>query len=137
MANLMCQVTVDAIAEQTPAARPYVVCRSGHAGIQRLAQPWSGDNRTSWEALRAGLATMLGTSLCGVANQGDDVGGFAGPALEHELLVRWVQQGALMPRFSIHSVNSDNTVTDGPGARDGAADRRAHVQRLPARPGHV
>jgi hypothetical protein len=34
---------------------------------------------------------MSGMSLSGVANQGVDVGGFAGAAPEAELLLRWVQ----------------------------------------------
>ncbi|WP_345041528.1 TIM-barrel domain-containing protein [Georgenia daeguensis] len=112
MANLMCRVTRDAVAEKDPSARPYIVCRAGHAGIQRYAQTWAGDNSTSWESLRHNVATVLGMGLSGVANQGCDVGGFHGPAPEPELLVRWVQHGIFQPRFSIHSVNSDNTVTE-------------------------
>ncbi|QDB79208.1 DUF4968 domain-containing protein [Georgenia wutianyii] len=112
MANLMCQVTQEAIIERDPDARPYIVCRAGHAGIQRYAQTWAGDNSTSWESLRYNIATILGMSLSGVANQGADIGGFHGPAPDPELLVRWVQHGIFQPRFSIHSVNSDNTVTE-------------------------
>ena len=47
----------------------------------------------------------------GVSNSGHDVGGFAGPAPSPELLVRWVQAGVLMPRFSIHCWNDDRTST--------------------------
>jgi len=54
---------------------------------------------------------MLGMSLCGVSNYGSDIGGFAGSSPEPELLVRWVQNGIFHPRFSIHSVNYDVTVT--------------------------
>lgn len=50
--------------------------------------------------------------LSGVANQGCDIGGFDGPAPEPELFVRWVQNGIFQPRFSIHSCNTDNTVTE-------------------------
>lgn len=112
MANLMCRLTREAIEEEHGDVRPFVVCRSGHAGIQRYAQTWSGDNTTSWASLEHNIATMLGMSLSGVANQGSDIGGFAGPAPDAELLVRWVQHGVFQPRFSIHSVNSDNTVTE-------------------------
>ncbi|WP_248257497.1 TIM-barrel domain-containing protein [Georgenia sp. EYE_87] len=112
MANLMCHVTRDAVAEKDPDARPYIVCRAGHAGIQRYAQTWAGDNSTSWETLQDNIATILGMGLSGVANQGCDIGGFHGPGPEPELLVRWVQHGIFQPRFSIHSVNSDNTVTE-------------------------
>ena len=112
MANLMCHITEEAIAENTPNERPFIVCRAGHAGIQQYAQSWSGDNRTSWDTLKFNIATMLGMSLCGVSNYGSDIGGFFGNSPEPELLVRWVQNGIFHPRFSIHSVNADFTVTE-------------------------
>ena len=112
MANLMCHITEEAIAETTPTQRPFIVCRAGHAGIQQYAQTWSGDNRTSWDTLKYNIATMLGMSLCGVSNYGCDIGGFFGNSPEPELLVRWVQNGIFHPRFSIHSVNADITVTE-------------------------
>lgn len=65
-----------------------------------------------WDALKYNIATILGMGLSGVANHGCDVGGFYGESPEPELFVRWVQNGVFMPRFSIHSVNTDNTVTE-------------------------
>ncbi len=112
MSNLMCHVTAEAISEEFKDTRPYIVCRSGHSGIQRYAQSWAGDNRTSFASLRYNVATILGMSLSGVMNYGADIGGFYGPAPSPELLVRWVQNGIFQPRFSIHSVNTDNTVTE-------------------------
>ncbi len=112
MSNLMCHVTDEAIGETFENIRPFIVCRSGHAGIQRYAQTWAGDNLTCWESLKYNIATILGMSLCGVANQGCDIGGFYGPAPGAELLVRWVQNGIFQPRFSVHSTNTDNTVTE-------------------------
>ena len=112
MSNLMCHITQEAVRETSGNVRPYVVCRSGHAGIQRYAQTWAGDNLTCWESLQYNIATILGMSLSGVANQGCDVGGFYGPAPEGELFLRWVQNGIFQPRFSIHSTNTDNTVTE-------------------------
>lgn len=112
MSNIMCRIAREAMEELSPELRPYVVCRSGHAGIQRYAQTWAGDNLTCWEALQYNIATILGMGLSGVANQGCDIGGFYGPAPEKELFVRWVQNGIFQPRFSIHSVNIDNTVTE-------------------------
>ena len=55
---------------------------------------------------------MLGSSISGMSFTGSDIGGFAGPAPEPELLLRWIWCGVLLPRFSIHSANSDNTVTE-------------------------
>ncbi len=50
--------------------------------------------------------------LSGVAIQSIDVGGFDGPAPQPQLFVRWVQNAVFYPRFSIHSCNTDNTVTE-------------------------
>ncbi len=112
MSNIMCQITDEAVHETFENTRPYIVCRSGHCGIQRYAQTWAGDNLTCWEALKYNIATILGMGLSGVANQGCDIGGFYGPAPEGELFLRWVQNGIFQPRFSIHSTNIDNTVTE-------------------------
>lgn len=112
MSNIMCQLSNEAITESDNDIRPFTVCRSGHAGIQRYAQVWAGDNYTSWETLKYNIATILGMGLSGVANHGCDVGGFYGESPEPELFLRWVQNGIFMPRFSIHSVNTDNTVTE-------------------------
>lgn len=112
MSNIMCHVTDEAICETFENVRPFIVCRSGHSGIQRYAQTWAGDNLTCWESLKYNIATILGMSLSGVANQGCDIGGFYGVSPEAELLVRWVQNGIFQPRFSVHSTNTDNTVTE-------------------------
>ena len=112
MSNIMCHITDEAVHETFTNTRPYIVCRSGHSGIQRYAQTWAGDNLTCWDALKYNIATILGMSLSGVANQGCDIGGFYGPAPEEELFLRWIQNGIFQPRFSIHSTNTDNTVTE-------------------------
>ena len=112
MSNIMCHITDEAIHETFTNTRPYIVCRSGHCGIQRYAQTWAGDNLTCWDSLKYNIATILGMSLSGVANQGCDIGGFYGPSPEAEFMVRWIQNGIFQPRFSIHSTNTDNTVTE-------------------------
>ena len=112
MSNIMCQLSHEAVHEVDNNRRAFAVCRSGHAGIQRYAQTWAGDNLTCWEGVKYNIATILGMGLSGVANHGCDIGGFYGPAPEEELFVRWVQNGIFQPRFSIHSTNIDNTVTE-------------------------
>lgn len=112
MPNMMALSAVEAIHEFDDSLRPYVVNRAGYAGIQRYAQTWAGDNYTSWSSLKYNVPLILGLGLSGVANQGCDIGGFFGPAPSPELFVRWVQNGIFQPRFSIHSSNTDNTVTE-------------------------
>lgn len=112
MANLMCYTTDLAVKKISEGRRPFIVCRAGYSGIQQYAQTWAGDNLTCFESLKYNIATILGMGLSGVANHGCDIGGFYGPAPTGELFVRWVQNGIFQPRFSIHSVNVDNTVTE-------------------------
>lgn len=109
---LMMRASRRAQIEARPDELPYVVTRAGMAGLQRYAQTWTGDNRTEWKTLRYNARMAIGLALSGVSNSGHDVGGFAGPAPDAELLVRWVQAGVLMPRFSIHSWNDDRSVNE-------------------------
>lgn len=51
-------------------------------------------------------------SLSGLYNVGHDVGGFSGDRPDPELFVRWVQNGVMHPRFTIHSWNDDHTVNE-------------------------
>lgn len=110
--NLMAFTGYQAMLRHNPNIRPYSVNRGGFAGIQRYSQTWAGDNYTSWKSLKFNIATILGMGLSGVANNGCDIGGFWGPHPDAELFVRWVQNGVFQPRFSIHSCNTDNTVTE-------------------------
>ena len=111
-ALLMVQASEAAQRAHAPGTRPYLVTRAGCAGLQRHAQTWTGDNRTSWETLRWNIRMGLGLALSGISNIGHDVGGFAGPQPDAELLLRWVQNGVLHPRFVIHSWNDDGSVTE-------------------------
>lgn len=110
-ALLMTRASVEAQAEDRPAERPFSITRAGCPGIQRYAQTWSGDNTTSWDCLRYNLRTGLTMGLSGMANIGHDVGGFAGPIPDAELLVRWMQAGAIHPRFIANSWKEDGTTT--------------------------
>lgn len=120
MSTLMCKLGNDAVKEHDENARPYIVCRSGSAGIQKYAQTWCGDNYTGWDTLQYNIPTITGMGLSGQPNEGADIGGFAGPAPSEELFVRWVQNGIFQPRFSIHSASDDNTVTEPWMYRDSA-----------------
>ena len=53
MSNIMCHITDEAIHETFTNTRPYIVCRSGHFGIQRYAQTWAGDNLTCWDSIHS------------------------------------------------------------------------------------
>ena len=82
---------------------------------------FDGKGGTSWKTLRYNIPIITGMGLSGQPNEGADIGGFAGPAPDEELFVRWVQNGIFQPRFSIHSASNDNTVTE-PWMYHGSAD---------------
>jgi alpha-glucosidase len=109
---LMARASYEATQDYYADKRPFVLSRSGSAGIQRYVQTWSGDNATSWHTLRYNLPMGLGMSLSGIPNVGHDVGGFYGDAPDPELFVRWVECGIFHPRFTIHSWNTDGTVNE-------------------------
>ena len=86
--------------------------RSGGAGINRLAQTWTGDNYTSFQDLHYNHKMAVNMSISGIPLFGHDLGGFAGPAPGKELLLRWLQYGTLLPRFCIHSWNDGGNATE-------------------------
>ncbi|EPB6317544.1 TIM-barrel domain-containing protein [Cronobacter dublinensis] len=112
MPLLMMRASMEAQQRFAPEKRPYLISRSGCAGMQRYVQTWSGDNRTSWQTLRYNIRMGLGMSVSGLYNVGHDVGGFSGDKPDAELFVRWVQNGVMHPRFTIHSWNDDHTVNE-------------------------
>lgn len=65
MSTLMCKIGAEAVQEHDANARPYMVCRSGSAGIQHYAQTWCGDNATSWRTLQFNIPMILSMGLSG------------------------------------------------------------------------
>ncbi len=98
----MARATAEGLGRLCPEARVPVISRSGYAGLQRYALVWTGDNHSTWAHLRLGVSMCLNLGLSGLAFCGPDVGGFSGDC-DGELLVRWIQVGALTPFFRNHS----------------------------------
>ncbi|MBC7233360.1 MAG: glycoside hydrolase family 31 protein [Chloroflexi bacterium] len=98
----MVRATAEGLQRLRPEQRPFVLTRSGWAGVQRYAISWTGDNLSTWEHLRLTMPMVMGLGLSGLAFTGADVGGFSGGA-EAELLVRWIQMGAFLPFFRNHA----------------------------------
>ncbi len=109
-ALLMTRATYEAQRRHAPRERAYTITRAGPPGIQRYAQTWSGDNTTSWRTLRWNQRMALTMGLSGLFDTGHDVGGFAGPVPDAELLIRWAQACALNPRFIMNSWKADGSV---------------------------
>ncbi|WP_035984248.1 glycoside hydrolase family 31 protein [Leptolyngbya sp. KIOST-1] len=95
----------ESLRRHRPQMRPFVVTRSGWAGMQRYAWTWTGDIVSTWEALRQTVATLLGLGLSGVAFCGSDIGGFLGNP-GGELYLRWFQMATFTVFYRTHSAIS-------------------------------
>jgi alpha-glucosidase len=89
--------------KQAPKKRPFVLTRSGFAGIQRYAAAWTGDNVASEEHMLAGIRLVNSLGMSGVSFAGYDVGGFAGEASKG-LFARWMSIAAFSPLYRAHSM---------------------------------
>ena len=90
-------------ARDNPDRRPFLLCRSGGAGMQRFgAACWSGDINNTWATLEAQASLGLNTGLSGVPLWGTDIGGFYPVAPQSgELFARWFQFGSFNPSVSL------------------------------------
>jgi alpha-D-xyloside xylohydrolase len=85
------------------------LCRSAWAGSQRYgAAVWSGDIRSTFEALRAQVPAGLNIGLSGIPWWTTDIGGFFDGDIStpyfRELIVRWFQYGTFCPLFRLHGL---------------------------------
>jgi alpha-glucosidase len=96
-----------ALKKHRPDRRPWLLTRSGWAGVQRYAWHWTGDTESTWDALRMTIPQVLNAGLSGVPYCGPDIGGFSGNP-DAELYTRWFQLAALLPFFRNHAGKTTN-----------------------------
>ncbi len=89
-------------ARATMKQRPFILSRSGYAGLQRYSAIWTGDNRAEDDHMLAGVRLMNSLGLSGIAFTGMDIGGFTGNP-STGLYNRWMQLGAFLPYFRNHT----------------------------------
>ncbi|WP_077801783.1 glycoside hydrolase family 31 protein [Streptomyces sp. JHA26] len=106
----MARAGYEGLRELVPEERPFVLSRSGWAGMQRYGGAWTGEVASGWPGLRASLALVMGLGLCGVPFSGPDVGGFGGEP-SPELYLRWFRLAAYLPLFRAYG-----------GAREGSRE---------------
>ncbi|KAF8685452.1 glycosyl hydrolase 31 family [Rhizoctonia solani] len=105
----MAKTTYDTMLGLFPDRRPIIVTRAAIPGMQAYAHvttathshkgTWSGDNATSWIALRRGTAMTLSAGISFLPGlYGHDIGGFAGKHHPSPELL-----GAWHTRFTVHS----------------------------------
>jgi alpha-glucosidase len=101
----MARATYEGLARLRPNQRPFVITRSGYAGIQRYSTMWTGDNNSTWEALAGTIPMFQSLGLSGEPFIGSDVPGFMGRA-DGELMVRWYEAAFLTPFCRNHANNN-------------------------------
>ncbi|MDQ2822201.1 MAG: DUF4968 domain-containing protein [Pseudomonadota bacterium] len=98
------RLIADGYKKDYPAERPFILMRAGYSGSQRFGMiPWSGDVSRSWGGLQSQTEIALQMGMQGMAYMHSDLGGFAGPVLDDELYVRWLQYGVFQPVFRPHA----------------------------------
>ncbi len=97
------RATREGLKRLRPDKRPFVITRSGYAGVGRYAAVWTGDNFSTWSHLRLTIPMLINMGLAGQPIAGPDLGGFVGKA-GRELFARWVQIGSLYPFCRGHTV---------------------------------
>ncbi|WP_240929346.1 glycoside hydrolase family 31 protein [Streptomyces coryli] len=81
----------EALTALRPGEAPFLLSRSGWAGLQRYGGTWT-EAPADWAALRAAVRRTVGLGLCGVPFTGLDVA-----AEDDELYLRALQLGCLLP----------------------------------------
>jgi len=82
--------------------RPFVLSRSGYAGLQRYSALWTGDNRAEDDHMLQGVRLLNSLGVSGVAFTGMDIGGFTGNPTTN-LYIRWMELGAFIPYYRNHT----------------------------------
>jgi alpha-glucosidase (family GH31 glycosyl hydrolase) len=113
--------------------RPFIMSRSGAAGIQRFgAAMWSGDISSNLSSLTAHWANQMHMSFSGIDYYGADIGGFhrVTPAESlNDMFTQWFAYGML---FDIpgrpHTENLRNTKFTAPDKIGNITGNRANVR---------
>lgn len=103
----MARASYEGMRRHLKGERPFVLTRSGFAGVQQWSACWMGDNASWWEHLEMTMPQVMNMGLSGVPFVGVDIGGFAGNA-SGELFARWMQLGALLPFSRGHTTHTSS-----------------------------
>lgn len=97
----MARSSYEAAVKNLDNKRPFVLTRSGFAGVQRYSALWSGDNLATDEGLLTGILLNNQLGLSGLPLVGYDVGGYIGDGSKN-LYIRWIEAGVFSPYCRNH-----------------------------------
>lgn len=98
-----CQGTREGLETLRPGSRPFIISRSGYAGLQKYAATWTGDNSSTWKHLALTVPMLLNLGLSGIGFCGPDIGGFM-LNCSPELYARWIELGSFYPYCRTHTM---------------------------------
>ncbi len=98
----MSRATTEGLKKFRSPERPFVITRSGYAGLQRYSSVWTGDNTASWNHLWLANMQCQRLSISGVSFAGSDIGGFT-EIPDGELYTRWLQLALFHSFYRTHS----------------------------------
>ncbi len=101
----MAKAAHDGLKGRKNGGRPFILTRSGWAGIQKYAFVWTGDTESSEREMLSTVSTIINMGLSGIPYVGVDIGGFSGSP-SRELYLRWFQLGSFFPFFRVHSAKN-------------------------------
>lgn len=99
--SLVARTSFEAGERNDPERRPFVLVRSGFAGVQRYAAVWTGDNQAKDEHILLGVHLTNQLGLSGVPFTGADVGGYLGDG-SGPLYQRWIEVASFAPYMRSH-----------------------------------
>ncbi|HEX5150544.1 MAG TPA: glycoside hydrolase family 31 protein [Parafilimonas sp.] len=97
----MARSSYEAALKNNSEQRPFVLTRSGFAGVQRYSGMWSGDNMATDEGLLTSVLLNNQFGLSGVPFIGYDIGGYIGDGSKN-LYTRWIEVGIFSPYCRNH-----------------------------------
>ncbi len=77
--------------------------RAGYVGQQTYSLQWAGDQKSTYDELKAIYRAGINASLCGQMHWGFDIGGFAGELPSLDLYYRANQLALFSPIMQVHS----------------------------------
>ena len=99
------KATYEALSENME--KPFILTRSGFAGIQKYAAVWTGDTRSSWDDVLLQISMVTSLSISGVTVVGCDLGGFFGDSTP-DLIAAYYRMALLFPLYRNHKTIDGN-----------------------------
>jgi len=95
------------LAEERLKKRGMILARWGGIGSHRYPVQFSGDTASEWGVLKHQVEFTARSGNLGAAYWSHDIGGFFGRQVDEEILIRWMQFGAMSPILRTHSDHGD------------------------------